>query len=240
MPLTDRRKLAKCGQRPGQLEGIVCAMCPGRLGPVSDKDTASEWLVCIPLLPVGLSFKARPLLFGMEFQWGKVSLGPSSSCLDLLQWLSSLWFGRVVLSSAIFFFFYPQHPISKSCWLWLQNMPRISPFMLLPSSLLLAYTSAFYQSPCFHSCPIQSIFHRVALESFKQNLILSKMYERLPFTQNPLLCFAKAFIIWSLMLSSTCFCLALALNHYVPATLAASDLEHATFTLRVFIFVPLV
>lgn len=107
MPLTDRRKLAKCGQRPGQLEGIVCAMCPGRLGPVSDKDTASEWLVCIPLLPVGLSFKARLLLFGMEFQWGKVSLGPSSSCLDLLQWLSSLWFGRVVLSSAIFFFFTP-------------------------------------------------------------------------------------------------------------------------------------
>lgn len=104
---------------PGQPEGHVCAMCTGRLGPVSDKDTASECLVCIPFLPVGLSFKAKPLLFGMGFQWGKVSLGPSSSCLDLLQRLSSLWFGRVVLSSAIFF-----SPLTSSQQILLTLTPK--------------------------------------------------------------------------------------------------------------------
>lgn len=142
MPLTDRRKLAKCGQRPGQLEGIVCAMCPGRLGPVSDKDTASEWLVCIPLLPVGLSFKARLLLFGMEFQWGKVSLGPSSSCLDLLQWLSSLWFGRVVLSSAIFFFLPPtsnQQILLTLTPKYAQNLPIHAAAIIIAPGLHLSF-----------------------------------------------------------------------------------------------------
>lgn len=82
-----------------------CAIHPDRLGPVSDKKTASEWLVSMLFPLVGLSFKARPLFFGMGHHWGRSFL----RTFLFLSWFPAVAVILVVLGCHPWFYFFFLH-----------------------------------------------------------------------------------------------------------------------------------